>query len=582
MKRINNYLLFCLALAPAFLLLYLILKYKVNVPLYDQWSFAPFFEKINQGQLTFGDLFKQHNESRKFFTRLIFLPLAYLTHWNVRIELLVIFLFICLISFNVYRLSQITIGGGKFKTLSSFFLANLIIFSPLQLSYWTWGLQFIPIALILTAIVVAYSKLKQITKFFLSLLLCLVSTFSFVSGLVSWAVVFPVLFITSKNEKESPALKKWLQIGWIFSFLVVIILYFYHYKKPPLHPDLLVAFIRPLEAIQYFLAFFGAPLGYGDLTAATIIGIVALSLWILLLAYFLILKRNNSTLLFKIKGWGAVGAYAFICGILTTFGRLGFGVGQVLATRYTIFSDYLFLSLFFLGVIFFEEVNLKSKSWLSQKLINGSLLFLLLIFSTLYLKTASFSWLKIKNRRQTELEGKACLLLIKIIPDEEYLKNKVFPKLDFLMDNVDIVERLKFLRPGLVKSRFIKDMAGKRQPSLDYGHFDVFKKIDNENIFIAGWAVLAERQEPADAVILTYKNAAGEEIIFKVVFEKTFRPDVAQFLKNPNYLFSGWQKQLGLAEIPKEAVKIKAWAMDAEAGRAYELKGEILCRSFRK
>ena len=55
-------------------------------------------------------------------------------------------------------------------------------------------------------------------------------------------------------------------------------------------------------------------------------------------------------------GWLMLGWYAILNAIVTTFGRLGFGVGQSLAPRYGAFSVYLGVSVIFLGAIVCQEI----------------------------------------------------------------------------------------------------------------------------------------------------------------------------------------------------------------------------------
>src|SRR5205814_8572437 len=88
-----------LIVAPPLLIALIILRDGVDVPFWDQWNgTAPLFEKMAAGTLGFADFFAQHNEHRFFFPRLISFGLGWLTHWNVRSVLFVIWFlaFLCL------------------------------------------------------------------------------------------------------------------------------------------------------------------------------------------------------------------------------------------------------------------------------------------------------------------------------------------------------------------------------------------------------------------------------------------------------------------------------------------------------
>ena len=98
---------------------------------------------------------------------LIFIGLAYLTNWDVRYEMLVIFLLTCIISLNVYCLSRLTLRSNFITVLFLLAISNLLIFSPAQYENWLWGIQvvvYIPIACLTGYLVIAKKKLSLRTK----------------------------------------------------------------------------------------------------------------------------------------------------------------------------------------------------------------------------------------------------------------------------------------------------------------------------------------------------------------------------------------------------------------------------------
>jgi hypothetical protein len=64
-----------------------IARWGVNIPYVDQFTFVALLEKLQTSGLTLADLFAQNNENRPFFPRLIWLVLAGLSHYDVRLEL---------------------------------------------------------------------------------------------------------------------------------------------------------------------------------------------------------------------------------------------------------------------------------------------------------------------------------------------------------------------------------------------------------------------------------------------------------------------------------------------------------------
>src|SRR5688500_14091277 len=80
------------AVIPAAFIGILILKYSVDMPQWDEWVVAVFLSKLNQGTLTFSDLFTQQNEYRQFFPNLIFVVLGRVTWMDVRYQMGISFL----------------------------------------------------------------------------------------------------------------------------------------------------------------------------------------------------------------------------------------------------------------------------------------------------------------------------------------------------------------------------------------------------------------------------------------------------------------------------------------------------------
>src|SRR5918995_6429265 len=150
--------------------------YSVDVPYADQWHTAQLFVQAAEGSLSFTHLFEQHNEFRQVFPHLLFLALGTITHWNVRYEMLVSLLLACLVSFNIYRISRVTITGTQ-KRLWLLVGANLLIFSPVQYETWLFGIQVVylaPIACLTTCLSVVYSGLSPNAKLTIGVLLSIV------------------------------------------------------------------------------------------------------------------------------------------------------------------------------------------------------------------------------------------------------------------------------------------------------------------------------------------------------------------------------------------------------------------------
>lgn len=575
--NISIILMWFLAILPACLLGIFIVKYSVDFPYWDQWAIASVFEKFNSDSLGFDDLISQHNESRKIFPRLIFLSLGYLTHWNVRYEMLIIFLLACLVSLNIYRLNKITISGSTQKKLFVASIANLFIFSPIQWENWLWGIQivvFIPIACLTTCISIAYSTLATRTKFLASMCLCTFSTFSYANGILLWFLVLPsILFKSGKKISQN----LFLILTWFLGFVINAIIYFHNYSKPSHHPEFKEAVVHPLQAIHYFLSFLGAPLGLGSLvnttTVTAIIGLILFTFCIFALFYILINFKDNN-LLNSLLAWVTLGSYTLISAAITTLGRVGFGIEQSLSSRYTTFSVYLIVALIYIYVIIADDFKSRYSFVFNKLLARFTLLFVLGITLILHYTTFRESLDQMSMVKKERLQIKSCLLFINIV-QEDCLTKRVFPDTEALQQRAKSLNSLGFLKPSLVENKNIRSIQSKQQLANDnYGWFDVLRKTDDNQYFASGWAILPYRQEPADSVLLTYEDTDGNSIVFSLIDIIEFkRQDVAVDLNNNKYIKSGWEKTLSSTKMPAYSTKITAWAFDANKGRAFKLNG---------
>ena len=590
-KNLKHYLIIILPFLPAIAIAIFIIKYGVNFPFSDQWDTpGRVLIEASRGELSFQSLIDQHNESRKFFPKLLFLGLAQLTHWNTKVEMVVSWLFGLLIFANLYNLVNLTLKelSGWRKSLVLLSIC-LLVFSPVQFGNWLWGIQlitFVPVLCILSCISLCYSKLRIWQKFYLCGLLCSVSTFSYANGMLAWVIVYPILAISNTWRLKSLFKHYWLLFGWSVLMFANLGLYFYNYYKPRHHPSFLYALGHPLQALQYFLAFVGTPLGWGlGLNFSIFIGLFLISLfaycnWQL---YHLILSKRID--LEKTLGWQLLGIYSLLSGLITTSGRVGFGVWQATSDRYTTFSIYLAVSLVGLSSILLLHrhlyVNTTSASMQtqvkSQKYQQVFGLILLAVILTSYTDTYgdAVDWMALTKLER--LNGKGCLLFINEIPDEHCLQEKVHPRADILRIKSNNFDQIEYLSPGLIDSNVMQALSATPPPdstrkSTDYGYFELLEQQDKSAYLVQGWAVLPNRQSPADAVVLAYKEqSSNQDIGFAITAKRAIRPDIAKQLKGDQYQYAGWEKTIVASSIPESACEISAWALDANKAEVFQI-----------
>ena len=94
----------------------------------------------------------------------------------------------------------------------------------------------------------------------------------------------------------------------------------------------------------------------------------------------------------------------------------------------------------------------------------------------------------------------------------------------------------------------------------------------NDVIEMSGWAVLSEKQKPADAVYLSYGDQNQLITVGKV---NQNRSDVAEVLSVFEYSHSGWFIRVPTTVLPLGNTVLKVWAYDAETETLTQIGAEI-------
>ncbi|HSS21813.1 MAG TPA: hypothetical protein VLL54_17200 [Pyrinomonadaceae bacterium] len=571
--RYSSLALRILAIAPACYIAILIFKYSVNVPQWDEWDLAIYFEKFAHHTLSLADLFQQNNEYRQFFPNLIFVGLSRLTNGDVRYDMLVSFLLACLISFNVYQLGKNTIKGGTRQGLWIYFAANLLIFSPVQYENWFQGQQliyFAPVACLTTGLSFATSaRLRLETRFLLCAVLSFVSTFSAANGILCFALLLPVLVWPSAKSDFSG--RRWLVVGWLSALAFSACLYFYHYRKPPNNPPLTEIVVQWQRAPVYFLTLLGGPFGLRKLPIAFAVGLILFSLfgWCCWQMWRL---RSDRSVAPGVIAWLALAIYSLGTAVLITVGRLGFGVEQALAPRYTTFVIYLPVALVYLLPIIRVTGEHSSGRFINKlaDLPIARLTACVIIVASL--PTYLYATRCVSGYRTKLLRDKACLLFINTMADP--CAKELQLDIARLQVNASRFDRLGFLSPPLVRSSQMSDIAGKPQSDPGaYGSFEQLTEVGADRYQASGWATLPQRGESADAVILSLAYPDSSDSVFTFAILESQRHTPFNLLRGSTLDDGRWRQEFSLARPASGQVKVSAWAFDSLTGKAYRLAG---------
>lgn len=558
---------------PALWVGWLVYRYGVDTPWGDEWdSTRMLVEKMQAGTLGFGDFFAFHNEHRIFFPRLLTFALALVTHWNVRAELLMIWILACVCSLNLWRVAEVTGWRNSRARLWLLLGTNVLLFSPIQWENLLWGFQigfFLPLATMTACLWVAPS-LRRPFDFLATMFFCLVTTFSIASGFASWFLTAPLLLLW--NGKARARCEKTWWWTWIAVGVVSIGCYFHGFVRPRSHPSLMTAVEHPRRGIEFILAYLGTPFS-GAAPNASLIALGASAAMLILFAASLLYLwrwRRDGTLLAHSLPWVSLAGWAFVNAFLTMLGRLGFGSVAATLPRYVSFAIMLPVGLLFLVPLIFRHWREQSDADANQARVGWGLAVLASALSLLVVSGTMKSLESWPRFRHSRLTGKALLLFINIVDEPQALVRCVHWDTPSLKGWTNTLDRLGYLRPAVLRSKYIRDIARSSEPGTK-GRFEEIHGSFDGHFSGSGWAILPDGHRVADAVLLTYDDDQGEPVIFALAEVGYQRPEVSQRLNDKTYLRCGWKKSWKAGQIPEASSWIRAWTFDAENCRAFEI-----------
>lgn len=583
--RLIRFLAFLFCLLPPVLLAILIWRNAVNVPWLDEWDtdIAGTFFKSHTGQLTFGDLWAQHTETRLLLPRIFFLVLGNLTHWNVLYEMAATFFLAVVIAATVFHLGRLTFPGKPWIHWPAFFLSSLMIFSPVQSEAWLWGMElilYVPLLCILLSLAFHYSRAGNWPVWLMGVMMAMISTYTFINGLLVWVVLFPVFFLADGRhglwEKRRPAL------AWLAAFLANGLIYFHNYTFPPANGLWQKPWTNPLPLLHYFLAFLGEPLsdigwsgmsqkGPISLAIATIFGGIAFTTFVVC-CFCAFRRRNDPRLMRLVLPWLAIGWYGVFSAALATSGRaLEFGAEQALSSRYGIFGISLLIALVHLMPL----LGLHGLPAGGARKRMAGFCGAGVILAVGFLLVLPPEMTEMNFIRLSRLLGKSGLDFIQVLPQQP-ATGVLFPRYPTLLRMAgELNQQQIFDRPLLADNR----LSSLKQPALSsdeiLGHMENFKPLPGMKFQMSGWAISPFHAGPADCVVFTYETPTNEPVIFKLMGQRVFRYDLAAKTGDNDFLMTGWIAFGDNAELPKGPVRIRAWAYDVEERTVAPLQGKV-------
>jgi hypothetical protein len=319
-------------IAPAVAILIITtLKFTIHVPFWDQWELVEAFRHKASGTLSWRDFWVQHNEHRIVLPRLIMYGLAQLTHWDPFYEVTVNLGLGLVIAWQVLALIRKSQQGHPRLTIGVSLFAAYLLLSPAQWENWLWGWQiqwFLSLVGLLGMTLSLVKPKLERRDIILAAFGALTATYSLGNGFIAWIVGFIILISRSEIARAKKAF-------WLMAGLVATGLHHYKYVNPAGHPSKSLFLHEPPQFIKYVLVYLGRPLGY-DFRLSIVMGAALAVLFVSSAGY---LMRYAKRLTPGMWAWFGLGLYGGASAVVTAISRLGLGVEQAYASRYTTVSN---------------------------------------------------------------------------------------------------------------------------------------------------------------------------------------------------------------------------------------------------
>jgi hypothetical protein len=401
----------------------------------DQWELVGKLMRTG-GKLPLSELWAQHNEHRvpvAWILGLLDLRLFGGRNISLSVEILLVQAAGALLLIAMFR----RFSGGRGPILTIAGLALFCAFTPLQMENFTWGFQvtFVLAALAgpaaFAAAIFHSAAVSSDTRRWISLplVLSLAAAFTAECGLAAGLTVWPILILLGfalRFPVKSQILTATVAIA-------AVALYFTGYHSPSYHADPLQTLRHPGAIVKYVVTYFGCTWD-GTLPSSSSVPTVSELLTglaiLLALAGSARLGMRRKPPADRLQCFLAANMlFAIATAVLTSLGRLSFGIDQATSGRYQTIALLFWASL---AAILLVAMTASRRRGFAVVALQIVLALLMLSAGPRYMEMEQFA----QDQRDTVAAGYAAL--VNPHPDLEALHN-LYPK-------PELLDRYSYLR----------------------------------------------------------------------------------------------------------------------------------------
>ena len=577
------YAFFLLACVPVLFALRIQLKHWVDIPIWDEWDTpGAVLMRLAEHQLSWADLFAQHNESRKVFPRLVYIALASAFGWDVRHGMILTFLSAAIASAFVLRYLRAELRVLDREVLLPWILVNLLLFAPSQYENLLSGFAFeffIPVLCLLGCIAVNLSQRRLPEKVAWNSILAVVATYTFAHGMLLWPLAVPI----PRDDERSR--RNWIRRAapWYLVFVLIatvsIVYYFIGYRRPDVAPP-----EAKLSQIGQILAFMvvwlGAPVRSPALNADVAGTTVGLLLVAAIAVSMVFLYRNRAAWKNDYP-WLMLAAFSLASGFLTAIGRVNLGVDLVFNTsfdgfssiRYNATSVFAYVATIGLLSRLYRNRFKSSRNWRGPYLACMTVFTTLLCVAWIYL--LSSEWTRLDRFQENRRRARTAVIWSKALPDNPDIFF-AYPYPEQFPQRVETMRHLGLLRiPGLSEELTQAIFQIPRGSNFEAGNLDRGTLRGDEQFRIEGWGRNPEQNAPADYVVLGWDEEANSFHPFIALSTGGSREDVADAFKSPSIRNAGFDHEINVSKLPRRPLVLRAWSIDMARQQAFPMNGSV-------
>lgn len=522
------------------------------VPYWDMWDGAlKFYLDLQEGR--WQSWWAQHNEHRIALARVVFfLDYYFLSGSNV----LPIVLNLTLVFLNSIVLASFLLAGERHlgmlsvRGVASLFLILGVLSSWMQYENFVWGFQSQFFLAQLLPLMALFALAKSIhgkdAWFGLSVILGTLSLGTMANGVLA----LPFLFVASLLISSPRIHSMVLLVASIIGFL----LYFHGYDTPIKHDDPIHSlFFNPEKVFAFTLIYLGSPFNEITMRSLVLDGLLGGVFFFLLgMCCYFVLKTSrrdpfNVTLLVFI-------GYIVATSIVTSLGRIGFGLIQATSPRYSTPSLTAWIAL----AILISRILLLASSFRTRR--NGDRALTVSVFllcAILLMLQVNAAYRQDQTAYERSIGGLAALMGVEdveqlriLYPDAGTVirlterARKTGISFTVLPEYQGIVGKLGYLWPP----------AGERVAQLPpcMGNLDIVRKVVGTNgegyLRLDGW-LFDEGGSSKDRIVFVDEGG----LVQGFAFIGRERPDLITALSTRavNSGFSGYVRQIGTEARPR-------------------------------